>query len=167
MSTAKTKEITAEKAVQTNEKKWGKTLMDSGWTAFPSIILEKQHALGLSAMDVNIILYLSTFWWEAENKPHPSKKTIAEALNVDPRTIQRRISALEKAGFIRREYRPDKDKGNKSNIYHFDGLIREAEPFALEKIEANKARAEEAKARRTRKKPKKTVFTAIDGGKSD
>ncbi len=46
----------SEQDVKANEKKWGKTLMSSGWTAFPSIILEKQHALGLTAMDINIIL---------------------------------------------------------------------------------------------------------------
>ncbi len=69
--------------------------MKSGWTAFPSIILEKQHSLGIDALDVNIILYLATYWWEADNKPHPAKGTIAETLGVTPRTIQRRIAALE------------------------------------------------------------------------
>jgi predicted transcriptional regulator len=165
MSTAEQKKENAAKAISTNEKKWGKALMNSGWTAFPSIILEKQHALGLDALDINIILYLSTYWWEADNKPHPSKRTIAEALNVTDRTIQRRIAALEKVGFMWREYRPDKEKGNKSNVYHFDGLIKAAEPYAEEKMEANEARREELEARRTRKKTKTTVFTAIDGGK--
>lgn len=152
----------AIKAIKTNEKKWGKKLMDAGWTAFPSIIVEKQHALGLDPLDVNIILYLSTYWWESENKPHPSKKTIADAIGVTSRTVQRRIADLEKAGFITREYRPDKDKGNKSNKYHFDGLIAAVEPFAQEKLEGIEARRE---AEADRKKRKRPSLKAIQGGK--
>ena len=154
----------AAKAVRVNEKKWGKPLMAAGWTAFPSIILEKQHALGLSALDVNIILYLATYWWEAENKPHPSKKTIAQAIGVTPRTVQRRIADLEKAGFLRREYVPDELKGNKPNNYHFDGLIAEATPFAEEKIEEIEAKRAADTARRRRKRP---ALKSIKGGKSD
>ena len=159
---AEKKKTDAVKAIKTNEKKWGKKLMDAGWTAFPSIIVEKQNALGLDALDVNIILYLSTYWWESENKPHPSKKTIAEAIGVTPRTVQRRIADLEKAGFIRREYRPDKDKGNKSNKYHFDGLIEAVEQFAQEKLESIEERRAAESARRARRRP---TLKSIEGGK--
>ncbi len=148
------KKSEAVKAIKTNEKKWGKNLMNAGWTAFPSIILEKQHALGLDALDINIILYLSTYWWEAENKPHPAKKTIAEALGKTSRTIQRRIAALESVGFMSREFRPDKLRGNKSNKYHFDGLIKASEQFAIEKIEMVKERKDSEADYRKRKRPK-------------
>ncbi len=37
--------------------------MDAGWTAIPSIILDKQHALGLDPIDVNILLQLAKHWW--------------------------------------------------------------------------------------------------------
>lgn len=150
--------------IKSNEKKWGKTLMRSGWTAFPSVILEKQHALGLTATDINIILYLSTHWWEAERKPYPSKKTIAQALGVTPRTVQKRIAALEEMGFVEREYRKNKLKGNDTNVYHFNGLIKAAEPYAQEKLEEIEAAKEAKKARRKRIKP---VLKGIDGGKKD
>ncbi|GGD58868.1 helix-turn-helix domain-containing protein [Lacimicrobium alkaliphilum] len=159
--TAKVKK-TAEQDIKANERKWGKLLMDAGWTAFPSIILEKQHALGLTAMDVNIILYLSTHWWEAERKPYPSKKTIAQALGVTPRTIQKRIASLEQMGFVKREYRPHELKGNDTNVYDFSGLIEATEPFAQEKLEEKAAAQEAKKARKSRVKPK---LKGIDGGK--
>jgi DNA-binding transcriptional ArsR family regulator len=143
----------AFKSLKINEKKWGENLMRSGWTAFPSIILEKQHALGLDALDINIIMYLSTYWWTEDNKPHPSKSMIAEALQVTPRTIQRHIARLEGAGFMRREYRPDPVKGNKSNKYHFDGLIKAVEPFAQEKLADIEERKAIEKVKRSRKKP--------------
>lgn len=143
----------AEKELKANEEKWTKTLMDAGWTAFPSVILEKQHALGLSSTDINIILYLSTHWWEAERKPYPSKNTIAKALGVTSRTIQKRIASLEGAGFIRREYRQHESKGNDSNKYHLDGLIEACQKYALEKIEVREEHKAAEKKRRTRVKP--------------
>ena len=138
-------------ALKANEKKWGKTLMKAGWTAIPNIIFERQQALGLDAMDINILLHLSSYWWEAENKPHPSVSTIASAIGVDRRTVQRRIAAMQRDGLIRREERRIKGKGSRTNIYHFDGLIEAAKPFAQEKNQEIARRQKEDSARVTRK----------------
>lgn len=139
--------------LRTNEKKWTKTLMDAGWLSFPNIILEKQRALGLTPLDINIILYLATYWWTEDNKPRPSKNTIAEAIGVTARTVQRRIAAMEKAGFIRREERRVSREGSRPNLYHFDGLIKEATPYALEKASVIQNRKVEDKERQKRKRP--------------
>ncbi len=120
--------------LRVNEKKWSKTLMAAGWTAMPSVVIERQKVLGLDALDLNIIMHLATYWWTHDNKPHPSKKTISEAIGVTPRTIQRRIACLEKSGFIQREQRRVKGKGSRTNLYHFDGLIKAAQPYAEEKL---------------------------------
>ncbi len=149
--TAKSKQAQAAKEFRVNERKWSKTLMDAGWTAFPTVIIERQKALGLDATDVNIILHLASYWWTSDNKPHPSKKTIAEALGVTPRTVQRHIAAMEKAGFIRREERRISGKGSLTNRYHFDGLIKEAKPFAEEKLKERGRREKDDKARPGRK----------------
>jgi hypothetical protein len=141
----------ALEALHINEKKWSKELMDAGWVSFPSILLEKQKALGLSAVDVNILLHLASYWWTAENKPHPSKSTLAEAIGVTPRTVQRRIAAMERDGLIRREERRISKQGSKTNLYHFDGLIDAAKGFALEKIELRAQRKAEDANRRKRK----------------
>ena len=53
-----------------------------------------------------------------------------------------------------REFRPDKLRGNKSNKYHFDGLIKAAEQYAIEKIEMVQDRKDSEAARRKRKRPK-------------
>lgn len=147
------KQKNAIKTLRTNEQKWTKPLMDAGWLAFPNIILEKQQALGLTPLDVNIILYLATYWWTADNKPRPSKNTIAAAIGVTPRTVQRRIAAMEKAGFIKREERRISKEGSKPNLYHFEGLIKEATPYALEKIDVKERRKVEDEKRRARKRP--------------
>ena len=136
--------------LRTNEKKWSKPLMDAGWTALPSVIIENQKQLGLSPLDLNIVLYLASKWWTAEGKPYPSKSTMAKAMDVHPRTIQKHVAGLEGAGYLRREERRT-ETGSKTNIYHLDGLIKAAKPFADEKLAEMKDKAEIAKRRQNRR----------------
>jgi DNA-binding MarR family transcriptional regulator len=136
--------------LRTNEKKWTKPLMDAGWTALPSVIIENQRQLGLEPLDLNIVVYLASKWWTAEGKPFPSKSTMAKAMNVHPRTIQKHIAGLEGAGYIRREERRT-EAGSRTNIYHLDGLIEAAAPFAAEKLAEIKDKSELAKRRENRR----------------
>lgn len=136
--------------LRTNEKKWSKPLMDAGWTALPSVIIENQKQLGLSPLDLNIVVYLASKWWTPEGKPFPSKGTMAKAMDVHPRTIQKHVAALERAGYLRREERRT-PTGSKTNLYHLDGLIKEAKPFADEKLAEIKEKAEIAKRRQNRR----------------
>ena len=140
-----------------NEEKWSPRLMEAGWTVMPSIILEKQHALGLDAIDVNILLQLARYWWYRDNPPHPSKASIAECLGVDRSTVRRHIAAMEAAGLIKREARFKKSGGQETNAYHFEGLIKEATPFAEEAIRERDRQQDERAARRHRKKPRLVV----------
>ena len=149
-----------------NEKKWTKELMDAGWTAFPSIILEKQKALGLKPIDVNILIYLSTYWWTHDNKPHPAKNTIAQAIGVSPRTVQRRISGMVQSGVLKREYRfykEEEKKGNRTNRYHFNGLIEKAAPYAEQKTRDIKEKQRRDKIRRKAESPELPELKLISG----
>lgn len=143
--------------LRTNEKKWTKALMATGWSAFPNIIIEKQQALGLDALDMNIIIHLVQYWWLPDNLPHPSVETIAKAIGVTPRTIQKRIAALEALKLLGREERRNTPNGSMTNRYHFDGLIEAARPFALEKAAEIKKAAEDKSNRLKRKKPQLIV----------
>lgn len=152
MSNAKTQQ---GEHLRANEKKWSKPLLQAGWTLIPSVILERQRALGLDAVDLNILLQLARYWWYSDNPPHPSKKAIAECLNVSGSTVQRRLARLEAVGFIRRVPRfGAPGGGQQTNEYHFDGLIKVSLPFAEEAIAERKARQKEHAERRTRKRPK-------------
>jgi DNA-binding transcriptional regulator YhcF (GntR family) len=135
-----------ETDLRTNERKWTKPLMDAGWTAMPTVIIENQQQLGIDSIDLNIILFLASKWWTADGKPFPAKATMAKTMGVDPRTIQRRIARLERDGLIRREQRRS-ELGSRTNVYHLEGLIEAAKPFALEKLSQ---RNESQKAERTR-----------------
>ena len=102
---------------------------------------------------MNIVLHLSHYWWQHDNAPHPSVATIAKAIQVTPRTIQKRIAALEKLGFITREERRYTKNGSVTNRYHFDGLIEAAKPYAAEKVREIEDATEAKRRRLARKKP--------------
>lgn len=148
-----------------NEKKWGATLMAAGYTVLPSIILEKQEALGLDPLDVNILLHLATYWWYSENPAHPTKGRIARAIGIDESTIRRRIARLEKDGLIRRQERfSSKTRGQLGNFYHFDGLIKACKPFAEELLRVRAERKREDDKRRSRKRPALAVVARTAQG---
>ena len=150
-----------------NEEKWSRALMEPGWTVLPSIILEKQDALGLDAIDVNILLQLARHWWYSDNPPYPSKAALAKCIGVDPSTIRRHIARMEAIGFIKREERFTKRKfgGQDTNKYHFDGLIKAATPYAEEFVKLREKQRMEDEDRRNRKKPKLVVDNTAPGAK--
>ena len=154
---------TSVEQLKINEQKWTKPLMDAGWTVMPSVIIDRQQALGLDAIDVNILMHLAMYWWTPDNKPHPSKATIAAALGIEPRSVQRRIARLEKAALIQREIRGTGPYGSMTNRYSFAGLIKEATPFAQARIEEIEAKREVSRARAARKgmAPSKAKLTLV------
>jgi hypothetical protein len=157
------KQASEANQLRVNEKKWTPTLMKAGWTVLPNVIFERQQALGLDPLDVNILLHIASYWWTEGGKPHPSKVTIAKAIGIDPRSVQRRIAAMERDGLIRREERRVSGSRSNTNIYHLDGLIEAGKPYALEKIQEMKAKAAERAARAQRKgKPKLQLVKAED-----
>jgi DNA-binding MarR family transcriptional regulator len=131
-----------QQKVKINVEKWGRPLIEAGWTLVPSTLIERQRKLGLDPLDFNILLHLMSYWWEPENKPRPSKQTIAAAVGRDARTVQRRIASLEKQGLIRREARNGAGRGTQTNRYHFDGLIKAATELAEETLAERKAKRE-------------------------
>ena len=141
---------TPQPTLRENEKKWTKTLMDAGWTAMPSVIIERQKAFGLDPIDVNILLHLACHWWYATDLPFPSKQTMADAMRTSARTVQRRIAKMEHDGLIKRVERHHPKYGRQSNCYDFAGLIKEATPYAEEVIAAREQSRQEKKSRRLR-----------------
>lgn len=154
-------ETQQQPTLKENEKKWTKPLMDAGYTVIPDVILDRQQALGLDPVDVNILLQLLTYWWKADNLPYPSKKSIAERIE---KTVQRRIARMERDGLMKRIPRRSAAKGQLSNIYDFSGLITAVTPFANEAVERKTAIQTEAKTRAKRKRPSKQKFQVLPGG---
>lgn len=137
------------KTMQANELKWGKALIKAGWTLVPNQLLERQAALGLDPIDINILLHILRHWWDANRLPYPAKSTIAECINVHPRTVQRRLASLEAAKFIQRIRRDDPARGRLSNGYNCAGLIKQLVPMAEQYLAQREQRQKENKERQT------------------
>jgi len=136
------------------ERRWSSELIAAGWTVLPSVIIDRQLALGLDAIDINILLHLAKHWWQKENPPHPAKASIAAAMQINVSTVRKRIARMERDGLIFRRPRHHAVSGRQeTNEYIFDGLIREATPFAREALQEKQRRKAEAAARLSRKRP--------------
>lgn len=132
------------------EKKWGKqTLEVEGWTAVPNILLERQRALKIDPVKLNILLVLLKHWWEKPKMPYPSKVTIGEIINRDPSTVQRHIREMEEQKLLKRNERYLSAGGQTSNEYDLTGLIKTLKALAKKEMqEREKHEAEESRKRR-------------------
>src|SRR4051812_49146750 len=104
MATTNTSKKTA--AVGTPEKalaaKWGKAAIEAKWTGLPNVLFRNPKALKLKRLDVLVILHLASYWWSPDKNPWPSKASIADALDVHPRSVQASIAKMEKQGYVKR-----------------------------------------------------------------
>lgn len=118
------------KAELESEKKWGQAVMDLGYSTIPSLVFRAQARLGLSPVQLALLLHLVDYWWKRAQMPFPSKATLAERMNLSPRQIQRHLTDLEDGSFIQRVERFAGHKGQQSNEYNLNGLVRK-----LQKLE--------------------------------
>lgn len=135
------KPATRSKTSRAHEDKWGAANIQAGWTCIPNILIRRQRTLGLDALDLNILLHLLSYWWESENLPHPSKETLAKAINVSSSTIQRRIRAMEAGGILKRVERRRAADRSETNLYDLTPLRALLEPHSeVEITERNAGR---------------------------
>lgn len=112
---------------------WPENIKMLGYVRIPTILFRNQRDLDISSDELNVLLQLLSFWWVSNRLPYPAKKTIANRIGRSERTIQRHITSLEKKGLIEREKRSNKDGGQTSNIYRFDGLINRLNDISIRK----------------------------------
>jgi DNA-binding Lrp family transcriptional regulator len=135
--------------------------MSAGWTAIPTVLLDRQQALGLDAIDLNILMHLIKHWWFEENLPHPSKRSIAQSMHITVSTVRRRIAAMERDGLVKRKRRFDpRYGGQQTNMYEFSGLIQALTPYAEEILREREERIRAEAERRVRKRPLRIVDPA-------
>lgn len=120
----------------TLEEKWGKATMAQRFTVVPSIMLQGQRRLGINANELAVLLHIMEHWWKADDLPWPSKRTIAERLDVSEKTVQRATARMEQLGLIERKDRflPNSN-GRTSNAYDLSGLVARLTEIAEETAE--------------------------------
>jgi DNA-binding transcriptional ArsR family regulator len=105
-------------------ERWGEAV-NAGFIAVPNVLVKAQKSLGLSPIDMVIVLNIIMFWWHRERRPSPRSTAIARRTGLGHRTVQRSLSKLENLGLIKR-FRVAKDKTE----YSLDGLINRLEFYA-------------------------------------
>jgi helix-turn-helix protein len=107
----------AEKVPSSTERIWGKAVRNYGYTGVPSILIQGQRRLGVTPLQMNILLQLLDYFFDPTRHPFPRKSEIAKRMNVSTKTIQINMRALEQAGLIQREIRRKAAGDYDSNIY--------------------------------------------------
>lgn len=130
------------KKPSSTERIWGKAVYRYGYAGIPSLLIQAQRRLGINSIQMNIIIQLLDYWHEPTRKPFPSKKELANRIDVTDKTIQNNIRALEKAGLIAREMRRTAAGDWNSNIYHLDGLVAKVQALEPEFAEEKRKRRE-------------------------
>ena len=147
MSKASKKQTTKE-TKKIMEAKWGKAVIEVyNWTAFPNLLLERQQALGLDPVQMNILLVLLKRWWLSSNMPFPGRKEIANTIGRDVSTVTRQLKKMEDKGLIERESQY-KNGGQISNKYNLQGLLNKLDAFAKEEKQAQKKIKDDAERKR-------------------
>lgn len=123
---------------QTSARKWGKAVLDLGFCVIPSLLLRAQARLGISPVQLVILLHIIDHWWFADMLPFPSKASIASRCNLSPRQVQRYLTELEERGYMKRVNRFAGHKGQQSNYYDLSGLVAQ-----LKKLEPEFSSVEE------------------------
>jgi len=105
--------------------KWGDSSLILGFTPIPTTLIYAQKELGLSSIEMNILLNLLTHWWKKEEFPYPSQAGIAHRIGVSTRTVQRTLAGLETKGFIiRNKTSRDNNKYKGRSIYDLSPLVK-------------------------------------------
>lgn len=136
-----------------SEQKFGKPVIEIGFTVIPSLLLQAQERLGLSPIQLNIILQLMDFWWKPGDKPYPSQKRIADRMQVSTRTVQRHLRELETAGLINRIARMKADGGRTTSEYDMKGLVGQLQLLEPEFTKIAKDRQAIQKKKRQTERP--------------
>jgi hypothetical protein len=141
-----------KKARRRAEDKWSPQAMKFGYTPLPNLLLRAQGKLGISPVQLNVLVQLAEHWWEADKDPYPAKDRIALRMGKSPRQVQRYITQLERKGMVKRVSRYFGKKRQTSNSYSLDGLVSKLKAIepeftkAAEQERLRKKRFEAAKA---------------------
>jgi len=103
--------------------KWSAQTMACGYTVVPDVLLEHMGELGLTPTELVVMLQVMRFWWRADQLPFPSKHTLAQAMGMTDKNVQKVIGRLHEKGWMKRIMRRRARDRHESNRYDFAQLV--------------------------------------------
>ncbi len=113
--------------------KWGPDVASRGFTQIPNYLLQinmfvhEDHQL--SATETLTLIHLIATWWNKDEMPFPSMRTLAERSGISERQIQRAIKALEEKGYLKKTKKKIKTVIS-SNVYDLTPTVKILEEVA-------------------------------------
>lgn len=74
----------------------------AGFQVVPDVLLKNQEKLGISHVEMVVLLNILMHWWTPGQNPYPRASTIAKRMKSSHRTVQRAIAALEDKLILRK-----------------------------------------------------------------
>lgn len=113
--------------------KWGKEVAERGFTQIPNYLLQINMFVHddhkLSASETLILIHLIASWWNKDEMPFPSMKTLAERSGISERQVQRALKALEEKGYLTKTKKKIKTVIS-SNVYDLMPTVKILEEVA-------------------------------------
>lgn len=108
--------------------KWGNAA-NAGFQLVPDVLLKNQSNLGLTALELVVLINLTMHWWYPDQRPFPRSTTIAERMGVDVRTVQRALRRLAGLGLIQRV--TIQTENGEGSVIDLDGLVNKLRKLAV------------------------------------
>ncbi|MCA1288655.1 helix-turn-helix domain-containing protein [Salipiger bermudensis] len=107
--------------------KWGERVAKRGFAQTPNYLLFINQFIDedkrLSPLELLLLIQISATWWQKDELPFPSVKTLATRCGTSERQVLRALSKLEGLELIKRVRR--RDKGLiASNAYDLGPLVK-------------------------------------------
>ena len=114
------------KAVDISEK-WGEAVAKRGFAQTPNYLLFINQFIDedkkLSPLELLLLVQIAATWWQKDELPFPSVKTLATRCGTSERQVLRALSKLEALELIKRVKR--RNKGLiASNAYDLQPLVK-------------------------------------------
>lgn len=106
-------------------QKWGRSVVQSGWTSVPNVLLKNASHLKLDPTETLTLIYLIRFWWKAKDHPFPSVTKTSEEMGVTRKTMSKKFASLKEKGFITEV----KTRGGVTQ-YSLEGLVQKLKELA-------------------------------------
>lgn len=104
-------------------EKWSLEVIGAGYTAVPDVLLANLAPLAITPTELAVLLQLMRFWWTARQLPFPSKRTVALALGMTEKNVQKVVGRLVRRGLLKRIERRKQGDRSDSNCYDFAPLV--------------------------------------------
>lgn len=124
--------VTTEELNRRLDARWSKIVLAQGYTVIPALLISGQGRLGLTPEEFNVVIQLAYHWRTVGNDPFPTKKRIASLMGKSEKQVQRYFKSLEMKGYVTRQERFSRNRGQMSNSYDMSGLVIRLRELAAE-----------------------------------